>query len=400
MPSYVKKTGRPNTGSKKQIGPGKWEVVVGHGSRADGKLRQIRRRVDGTEADANEMLGEIFRELDAAPCLNTGYTLGRYFEEKFLPDRADLANQTLETHKQMWKHVPQQWKDEDLVERDHDEVQRWILSLAPGVAPTAVKTFRAVNNAAWYDGLFKEKPYKAPFRYPRERGSRTKKRITIWNAQMVAQALDALEHTDFYGLFLCAAGAGLRRGEAIAMDWENIEFEPEEWDEDGNVIHWWARLTVDSSVSAIDGETDTKTVESHRICPLAPIFADRLHRVARESGPVARSRNGRRMSLSTVRRRWEGSFDEGGKLEDLPYIPLGRLRHTNSTIMRQNGVEDSVIADYHGHVDPGSVDQQHYLMPTNEVLDDAADAFGDAVQSAYEILHSENVHGRRRRRRR
>lgn len=106
------------------------------------------------------------------------------------------------------------------------------------------------------------------------------------------------------------------------------------------------------------------------------------------------------MSLSTVRRRWEGSFQEGGKLETLPYIPLGRLRHTNSTIMRQNGVEDSVIADYHGHIDPGSVDQQHYLMPTNEVLDDAADVFGEAIQNAYDALLSEKTQGSRRRRRR
>ena len=84
----------------------------------------------------------------------------------------------------------------------------------------------------------------------------------------------------------------------------------------------------------------------------------------------------------------------------LPHIPLGHLHHTNSTIMRQNGVEDSVIADYHGHVDPGSVDQQHYLMPTNEVLDDAAYAFGDAIQHAHEVLHADDNQNRRRRRRR
>ena len=36
--------------------------------------------------------------------------------------------------------------------------------------------------------------------------------------------MELLEHEDFYAMFLCAAGAGLRRGETIAMDWENIEF--------------------------------------------------------------------------------------------------------------------------------------------------------------------------------
>ena len=399
MPSYVKRAGRPNTGSKKRIGPNKWEVVVSDGFREDGERRQIRRRVDGTEADADRMIEEIHAAITISPCLNTGYTLDQYCNEKFIPNRSDLARQTIETHRQMWKHVPQQWKDDDLVERDHEEVQRWVLSLAPGVAPTAMKTFRAVNNAAWYDGFFTEKPYKAPFRYPRQRGRGAKKRIAIWNAATVARAMDLLEHEDFYALFLCAAGAGLRRGEAIALDWENVEFEPEEYDGEGNVTHWWARVTVDGSVSALDGETDTKTDESYRVCPLAPVFADRLHRIARSSGPVARSRTGGRMSLSTVRRRWEGSFREGGSLAELPYIPLGRLRHTNSTIMRQNGVEDSVIADFHGHVDPGSVDQQHYLMPTDETLDDAAAIYGDAIEYAQNALAGARSRTRRGRRR-
>ncbi len=396
MPSYVKRTGRPNAGHKKQIRPGKWEVTVTHGTKANGARRQVHRIVNGTEEDADAMIDEIFRQLEVAPCLNTGYTLGDYFEKKFIPNRSDLSKQTLDTHKAMWKHVPQEWKDADLVERDHEEVQRWILSLTPGVATTAMKTFRAVNNAAWYEGYFTEKPYKAPFRYPRARGRGAKKRVTIWNARMVAQAMVILEHEDFYGLFLCAVGAGLRRGEALAMDWDNIEFEPEEYDDRGNVIHWWARLTIDGSVSATEGEKDTKTDESYRICPLAPVFADRLHRLARESGPVALSREGGRMSLSTVRRRWEGNFKEGGLLAGLPYIPLGRLRHTNSNIMRQAGVEDSAIADYHGHVDPKSVDQRHYLMPTSDVLDDAADMFGEAIQLALDMVGSdgENSWGR------
>ena len=67
MPSYVKRAGRPNTGSKKRIGPNKWEVVVSDGFREDGERRQIRRRVDGTEADADRMIEEIHAAITISP---------------------------------------------------------------------------------------------------------------------------------------------------------------------------------------------------------------------------------------------------------------------------------------------------------------------------------------------
>jgi hypothetical protein len=50
------------------------------------------------------------------------------------------------------------------------------------------------------------------------------------------------------------------------------------------------------------------------------------------------------MSLSTVRRRWEGSFQEGGKLHGLPYIPLSKMRNTHTTLYQEAGMnaEDDV----------------------------------------------------------
>lgn len=48
MPSYVKRTGRPNSGYKKQIGPNKWDVIVSHGYKSNGTPRRIHRRVNRT----------------------------------------------------------------------------------------------------------------------------------------------------------------------------------------------------------------------------------------------------------------------------------------------------------------------------------------------------------------
>lgn len=68
------------------------------------------------------------------------------------------------------------------------------------------------------------------------------------------------------------------------------------------------------------------------------------------------------MSLSTVRRRWEGSFQEGGKLHGLPYIPLSKLRNTHTMLCQGAGMLDSM--DRSMHRNTGAVQQRYYLNLT------------------------------------
>ena len=67
------------------------------------------------------------------------------------------------------------------------------------------------------------------------------------------------------------------------------------------------------------------------------------------------------MSLSTVRRRWEGSFQEGGKLHGLPYIPLSKMCNTHTTLCQEAGMLDSMNQSMHRNT--GAVQQRHYLKP-------------------------------------
>ena len=185
-----------------------------------------------------------------------------------------------------------------------------------------MRTYRAVLRAAWYDELLTDEPFKKPFRYPRKKTTK----LDVWSAYEVSQAIEKLRGDSLYGIFLCMAGAGLRREEGLALNWEDIEFVPYEKNTDGKVIHWMARIKVFAAYTKLDGEKTTKTDNSFRIVSLAPIFADPLRSISHLMGPVCMSRHNRRMSASQLPKHWKGLWRKGYPLEGFTYIPINRLR--------------------------------------------------------------------------
>jgi integrase len=388
---------RSNYGYKKQIGPNKWAIRVGVGYKADGKIRQIRKTVYGTEADADAAIRALKDEMGANPTMASGYTLDEFFNNRFIPDRSDLTKTTLDFHQNMWKHVPDAWKEGELKEQSHAAIQRWISSLAPGVAHHAMRTYRAVLRAAWYDDLLPKEPLQKPFRYPRSK----KPKLQVWGVENILYVIEHLRGDSMYAIFLCMCGGGLRREEGIALDWEDISFEElpviqsEKSDDDSDdndggdaeeeqaivSVRYIARVKVFSAITDVEGEKGTKNDASYRIVTLGPTFANPLHDVAKSSGPVCMSRHKRRMSTSQVPKHWKHLFEEGKALDKVPFIPISRLRHTNSTLMRDAQVEDSVIADFHGHTDV-QTDKRHYLAPTKATIDGAALTLEEYISAA------------------
>ena len=175
------------------------------------------------------------------------------------------------------------------------------------------------------------------------------------------------------------AGAGLRREEGLALNWEDIDFLPFERDESGNTLHWMARIKVFDAFTELDGEKATKTADSFRIVSLAPVFADPLHSIAHSIGPVCKSRHNRRMSASQLPKHWKGLWREGYPLEGLTYIPINRLRHTNTTLMHEAEVSDFTISRTRGHKSL-QMDYDHYLAPSSKQADMAALAVGKLIE--------------------
>lgn len=125
-------------------------------------------------------------------------------------------------------------------------------------------------------------------------------------------------------LWLLLLGSGLRRGEALGLDWTDVDLD---------------RATV--SVRA------GKTRASLRTVPI-PAFVVTALRVTRGiSGPVFVGRYGR-LTGSEASHAWPKVLKAAG----LPVMRIHDLRHGTATLMLQSGTPMRVIADQLGHANP------------------------------------------------
>ena len=158
--------------------------------------------------------------------------------------------------------------------------------------------------------------------------------------------------------------AGMRVEEALAirrMDVRRIEV--------GDRMV--TQIAVHAARTDLDQRKATKTRQSVRIVGMVEPMGERLFEIARGHErqdllcPISASRQSKAWRNyflpPTVSKHAKKVGNYRGKLQELPYIPLGKMRNTHVTMMAEAGVSDSLNALYHGHTE--SVERRHYLSP-------------------------------------
>ena len=174
-----------------------------------------------------------------------------------------------------------------------------------------------------------------------------------------------------------AAFTGARRGEVLAIDWDHLDLER-------------GRVRIVRSLEKLDGEfrfKDPKTKRSRRDVALPRYAIDRLR-----SWKVAQSE--RRLAAGPawhdhglVCERGDGSpidpdsfskaFKRLAREAGVPKARLHDLRHAAATLMMERGVHPSVVSRSLGHASEAFT-MAVYGHVRDEMLDQAAEAFGDA----------------------
>lgn len=325
--------------------PGVWDVrsCAGHGM--DGRQRRKQRTVYGTRADAEAAGAALDAEMGANRALGSKLTIGAWFGQ-YLRSH-DLDPSTAANYRDIWRvHVAPRFGDRELCDPPAAEVQAWASSMSRGSAVHAVKLLRAVLRDAWYMGLLPSEPMRRPVRYPDPDNGK----LDVWTAN---EALDALSRLHGYSIEACVLlmlGAGLRRSEACAVRWSDVERS------DGIT-----RIRIDKGARRADGRT--KNVSSIRYVAMPEPFGARLEALRGEGAVVT-------IAPKTVSRYWHRAFSEGA-LRGMRYIPMKNLRHTNASLMHEAGVSDVANSQYHGHADLRT-DYRHYLSPEGAAVDGAA----------------------------
>jgi integrase len=196
-----------------------------------------------------------------------------------------------------------------------------------------------------------------------------------------AKLLAAFENSDIGAPIITALGCGLRRGELLALRWDDIDLAAR-------------RLTVRRSIEREDGRTrfkPPKTARSARTISLPAFVADRLRRHRIEQAQRFKDdRLGRPTGDTLLFERggepWNpGSFGNAFRKQlrnaGLPHVRLHDLRHSFASMAIAAGVDLKTISTALGH-STIAVTADVYGHITEAGMRDVADRIDDAITSA------------------
>jgi integrase len=256
-------------------------------------------------------------------------------------------------------------------------VEGWIVELrrkrlAESTVRSAYTILRAVLDTAVRDGALRSNPA-AAIRRPRV----TVKEAPHLTPAQVADLLRAAEGGRYASLFALLVHTGLRRGEALALQWSDVDL---------------ARgiLRVRGTLSRIDGGlvvTEPNTAKSKRFVPLSEP-ADRLLRQVqaaqaeerrlagsawRQTGFVFTTEFGEPCDPRNAFRALRAAATKAG----LPHAGLHTLRHSAASVMLTRGVPLKVVSDILGHSSI-AITGDIYGHVSPDVARQAMDTLGDA----------------------
>jgi integrase len=168
-----------------------------------------------------------------------------------------------------------------------------------------------------------------------------------------ASLLAALPERD-RALWATAMYAGLRRGELLALRWEDVDLA-------AGVIH------VERSWDAKEGDVGPKSRAGRRTVPIPAVLRDYLveHKLrsGRHVGLVFGTSYTQPFTPSNVRKRANAAWIRAG----LEPIGLHECRHTFASLMIAAGVNAKSLSAYMGHSSVTiTLDRYGHLMPGNE----------------------------------
>ena len=230
------------------------------------------------------------------------------------------------------------------------DLEAWVVSLRSGLAPSSVQkvfiVLRECLDDCVRDGLLARNPA-ATLKQP----AIPRKEARHLSRAEVDVLLEALEGTRGERVISLIAQTGLRKGEALALRWADIDLEKGTLRVSGTLARLNGRLVV----------SEPKTAKSRRVLPMSDGVAallraqrkaqaeDRLRAGSKwaDSGHVFTTESGQPMDPRNVLR----AFETAAKRAGLSGVNVHSLRHSAAVTMLESGIHLRGVSDMLGHSD-------------------------------------------------
>ena len=195
-----------------------------------------------------------------------------------------------------------------------------------------------------------------------------KYRAEVYDTKMIHKLLDVSYGTEMYLPVLLLVTAGLRRGELLALRWEDVDFKNNILKIRRNMVCGEKDAIIkspktESGIRDIHlGEDVMKVLKAERV----KYMEDALSYGAgfQNLGFVIRQEDGSPMKPDSMTRKWTRFIEREG----LPKIRLHDLRHSNATALIQAGVNPKVVQQRLGHSDVNiTLNTYTHVLPEMDV---------------------------------
>lgn len=339
-------------GHIEQVSKGRWKVVVEAGrDPSTGKRKRIVRYVEGRKSDAEDLLAELTVEAKRGTYIEPNkITLGEWIDEwletykkiEVSVTSFDRYRSLAENHikpalgaiylqQLRTEHIQKLYKE--LKEKGYSSSTiRLLHTVLHSSLERAVKNKLIFFNPSAEVSLPKLQKYKARV-------------LTVEEQQ---KFIEALEGDRLKAAFLILLFTGIRRGELLALKWEDINFKDK-------------TMTISKNLVRSRGQGKNKLIikstktENIRIIPLSDIVLEALkeHQEKMQAEgkygtdkPVFCTRNGNYIFPDRLNEKYERILKKAG-LE--PDENIHALRHTFATRALQAGVNLKIIQKLLGH---------------------------------------------------
>ena len=356
-----------------------YEITVeGDRDPLTGKRNRVFRTVKGSEKEARKVMHRLINDMEQNKIVKKNHkTVEEWMEEwitLYLPNVEETTRVGYKT--KLRCYIKPALGDILIYSLRADHVQKMVNDMqARGLSPKNIRdTFNNINAAMKKAVVLRYIPFNPceGVVLPKLKKYRAK----VYDNQMIHTLLDTASGTDMYLPVLLGVTVGLRRGEMLALRWDDIDFKTNTIKVRSNMVNGENGIIIKAPKSEA-GIRDIKVGDE----VMAELKKARLKymedaltsTIFQNLNFVIRQEDGSPLHPDSMTRKWSRFLKDN----NLPHIRLHDLRHSNATALIQAGVNPRVVQQRLGHSDVNiTLNTYTHVLPEMDV--DAAEKL-DAI---------------------